>query len=289
MTDIATLSPAVKLPIGATIAIACRAVVRHGLLYLAGILLWTIVAIFMKVGMLFGTIPIMQLQRILGLPYTANLPYWASLGLVIVAGGVSISTSCQRAILLGERPRFIDLLPYRRRHWRAIGIALALIVVTQWPYLSILLTLDLAWADLRRFGAVARNFFSILPYAMAFAGLWTLVSAPAFALALPMVAADRPRPLLRGAWHLARGNRLRLLACLACATLPFLIAAFLTQGVIMGSRLPLLTLAMLLGLQTGIETIVLLMTAILLSAAVLAAAHRQLAPVTTESTYGIFE
>jgi len=46
---------------------------------------------------------------------------------------------------------------------------------------------------------------------------------------------------------------------------------------------------MILGMQTGIETIVLLMTAILLSAAVLAAAHGQIAPIAAESTYRVFE
>jgi len=289
MTAIATPAPAVKLPVGATIAIACRAVVRHGLLYLAGILLWTIIAILVKVGVLLATGPILQLEWMLGLPYLPNMPYWTSLGFVIVAGGVCVSMGCQRAILLGDRPRFIDVLPYRKRHWRTIGIGLTLIVVTQWPYLSILLTLDLLWSDLRVFSPAARSFFSYLPDAMALAGLWTLISASAFALALPMAAADRPRPLLLDAWRLARGNRLRLLACLLCVSLPFLIAAFVAQGLITGSRRPTMTLTTILGIQTGIETIVLLLAAVLSSAAVLAAAHRQVAPIVAESTYRIFE
>jgi hypothetical protein len=53
-----------------------------------------------------------------------------------------------------------------------------------------------------------------------FGMVWTLSTAPLFILSLPMCSVDRPRPLLRQAWRISRGNRVRILCVAIGAELP---------------------------------------------------------------------
>lgn len=130
-----------------------------------------------------------------------------------------MTIECQRAVLLEERPSFSRMFRFDRRAGRCIAVGLLYLHMTMWPFL---LAIPLAAAPYLGTLTPTETYLRIAGALIIFGMIWSLSTAPGLILALPMCSVDRPRPLLRQAWRLSRGNRTRILCVMVAAALPVL-------------------------------------------------------------------
>jgi hypothetical protein len=210
---LADVSLSTKLPVGATIAMTWRFLLRAAGTYLLQTIFGALILVGIAVGSAFALVFLLSPR----VPMLIFLMY----GLVVVMALVfaPMAIECQRAVLVGQRPSFGQLFRFDRRTRRFIAVELLYLHITTWPFLLVFL---FAIAHYAGASALAATYFGLAGSFTLFGVIWTLSTAPGLILSLPMCSVDRPSPLLRQAWRLSRANRIRILCVLITTALPVL-------------------------------------------------------------------
>jgi hypothetical protein len=230
-----------RLPIGRTIADAYRAIGRHfrvyaihllllfGIVVVAAVLFWNAFDLFIH---LWGA-PESPLRE------HAVRNSAAALFIIVwfLPGAAILSIGCLRTMLLARIAAARDVVRFGQEERRACCIWFLWHLPLWFWFVIVMAGLEpyLMTRGLEQFNAAPFIYdqFPLLPFYIVtivstgiFGVSWSLLMTTPCLLALPLAAMGETSKTLQRAGRLGRGNRLRILACLAAAQVP-LIAVFL--------------------------------------------------------------
>jgi hypothetical protein len=121
-----------------------------------------------------------------------------------------------RLVLFAEPPAMSSLFRWGRRQWRLLGVFVVTALVAAVPSIIGALFAPLLGSFLASPGAITA-FLALYMLCWLWAGGW-------LSLVIPVIAGDDPAGAFDKAWHVADGNRLRLMGLVACIVVVILVA-----------------------------------------------------------------